>query len=70
MAKSCCYFSVGLVPAKSHKVTIEARKLTGKGEEGLKPEQLSATTEFMTAAGGKFGFPLYHSKIITVKFLY
>ena len=34
-------------------MTIQARKLTGKADENVKAEQLSATTEFMTAAGGK-----------------
>ena len=34
-------------------MTIQVRKLTGKADENVKAEQLSATTEFMTAAGGK-----------------
>ena len=42
----------GLVPSTSHKVTIQARKLTGKADDNVKGEHLSATTEFMTAAGG------------------
>ena len=34
-------------------MTVQARKLTGKADDSVKSEQLSATTEFMTAAGGK-----------------
>lgn len=41
-------------------MTVQARKLTGKSDDNIKSDQLSSTTEFMTAAGGNS--TVYHRK--------
>ena len=46
-------YHLGLSPATSNTVKIQAKNLTGKFENNVKPDKLAAILDFKTLSGGR-----------------